>query len=432
VVFSVDLFNEGVDVPSVDTILMLRPTDSPVLFLQQLGRGLRRSKDKSVCTVLDFVGRHCREFRYDRRFRALLGGSRQSVMRQVAEGFPFLPAGCHMELDRVATERVLESIRYAVPRRWRAKADELRSLAADEPSISLGRFLEASGLELDDVYDGRRGWSDLRSAAGLATRSPGPHEESLRKACGRLLHVDDADRIDAWRRWLSADRSPTASSLSIRERRLLKMLLVQMFESVASASRMTLAEGAALLWEHGQVRAELLELLDVLSTRIAHVGIPLAIRADVPLTVHARYTRREVLAACATDDRLKVRPWREGVLYDRGLNADIFVFTLDKTHGQISPTTRYRDYAISRELIHWESQSGTREDSPTGRRYQEHERSGGAVLMFGRISVDERAFNFLGPATYVSHVGEAPMAVTWRLHHPLPGDLFQGFAAAVA
>ena len=77
IVFAVDLFNEGVDLPTVDTLLLLRPTESPTLFLQQLGRGLRKSEGKTVCTVLDFVGLHRREFRYDRRFRALLGGSRR-------------------------------------------------------------------------------------------------------------------------------------------------------------------------------------------------------------------------------------------------------------------------------------------------------------------------------------------------------------------
>lgn len=431
VVFSVDLFNEGVDVPSVDTILMLRPTDSPVLFLQQLGRGLRRSADKSVCTVLDFVAQHRREFRYDRRFRALLGGSRQSVSRQVAEGFPFLPAGCHMELDRVATERVLQSIKYAVPTRWAQKVEELRLLAAEDPSLSLEGFLDASGLELDDVYDGKRGWSDLLAAAGLATHPAGPREDALRKACGRLVHVDDSERIDTWRDWLSAGTPPRVESLGLREQRLLRMLLIQLLDRVVSAD-VTLAEGAQLLWAHPQVRSELVALLNVLARRITHLGIPLAIRPLVPMTIHGQYTRLEIQAAVATGDRVRVRPWREGVLYDQGNDADIFVFTLDKTHGQFSPTTRYRDYAISRELIHWESQSGTREDSPTGRRYRDHARTGGAVLMFGRISVDERAFTFLGPATYVSHVGEAPMAVTWQLQHPLPGDLFQGFAAAVA
>ena len=121
VVFSVDLFNEGVDVPKVDTLLLLRPTDSPLLFLQQLGRGLRRAEGKTVCTVLDFVGHHRKEFRFDRRLRALLPGSRKELIRQVEQGFPFLPAGCDMSLDRIAASIVLDNIRNSVPSRWPAK-----------------------------------------------------------------------------------------------------------------------------------------------------------------------------------------------------------------------------------------------------------------------------------------------------------------------
>jgi superfamily II DNA or RNA helicase len=145
VVFSVDLFNEGVDVPAVDTLLMLRPTESPTLFLQQLGRGLRRYPKKTVCTVLDFVGLHRSEFRFDRKLRALLGGSRSDVASQVEQGFPFLPAGCHMELDRVASEIVLASIRNAVPSRWGAKVEELRSHVQSKPDFTLQSFLDATG-----------------------------------------------------------------------------------------------------------------------------------------------------------------------------------------------------------------------------------------------------------------------------------------------
>ena len=431
VVFSVDLFNEGVDVPSVDALLMLRPTDSPVLFLQQLGRGLRKSADKSVCTVLDFVGQHRREFRYDRRFQALLGGSRAAVSRQVAEGFPFLPAGCHMELDHVATERVLESIKYSVPNRWTEKANELKALAAEKPTITLGEFLRESGLELDDVYTGKYSWSDLRAAAGLGPQVSGDEEEAVRRACGRLLHVDDPERLSRWREWVRADSAPNLASLPLLERRLFRMLLVQMIDQIAESAT-TLEDGGRILWENPEVRAELVELFDVLAERVPHVPIPLSVLPDVPLTVHARYTRLEMLAACGTDDKVKVRSWREGLYYDKALKADLFVFTLDKTSGQFSPTTRYRDYAISRELIHWESQSTTRAESPTGRRYQTHESLGSHILLFARLSAEDRAFYFLGPATYVSHVGELPMAVTWKLHHPLPGDLFQAFAAAVA
>ena len=170
VVFTVDLFNEGVDVPNVDTLLMLRPTDSPTLFLQQLGRGLRKAHGKTVCTVLDFVGTHRKEFRFDRRFRALLGGSRLDVERQVREAFPFLPAGCHLELDALAQEIVLRSIRDAIPSGWRDRCNELRSLG----DVTLAAYMEQTGLDLQDVYAGSHSWTELRRVAGLPVQPPGP------------------------------------------------------------------------------------------------------------------------------------------------------------------------------------------------------------------------------------------------------------------
>lgn len=431
VVFSVDLFNEGVDVPMVDTLLMLRPTESPLLFLQQLGRGLRKSNNKSICTVLDFVGQHRKEFRYDRRFQALLGGSRKSIIQQVESGFPFLPAGCHMDLDPVATQRVIDSIKRSVPTRWAHKAAELASLDRETPGLTLQGFLDASGLDLEDVYSGNRSWSDLRAEAHLAVEPSGAHEEPLRRACGRLLHVDDSDRIASWKGWLELHAPPDVHGLSERDRRSMRMLLSQLLDQVAEKET-TLAEGIILLWQHAQVRQELIDLFDVLAHRIAHVSAPLTVLADVPLRVMARYTRHEILAACGVTKRLSTPTWREGVYFAKHLPADICAFTLDKTSGGFSPTTRYRDYAISRELIHWESQSGIRAASETGLRYQRHAERGSHVLLFARLSADDRAFYFLGPATYVSHEGELPMAITWRLRQPLPGDLFASFAAAVA
>lgn len=431
VLFSVDLFNEGVDVPAVDTLLMLRPTDSPTLFLQQLGRGLRRHRGKSVCTVLDFVGHHRTEFRFDRRFRALLGGTRREVAAQIESGFPFLPAGCHMELDLVARDLVLASVRAAVPARWTAKIEELRSVARGKAEVTLQTFLDASGLELEELYGGHKSWSDLRQDAGLPVREPGPHEATLRRACGRLLHVDDTRRIEGWRRLLLAGSPPDLSSLPVAEQRLLRMLIASVVDKAVAKSA-SLQDGGTLLWQHPQIRLELLELLDVLANRITHLPAALTSHPEVPLSVHARYSRLEILAAFGVGDGARVAPWQTGVYRATEANADLLAFTLDKTTGHFSPTTRYRDYAISRELIHWESQSITRADSDTGLRYQQHEARGSSVMLFARLRTDERAFSFLGPATYVKHEGELPMAVTWRLVHPLPGDLFAAFAAAVA
>ncbi len=173
VVFSVDLFNEGVDVPTADALLMLRPTESPLLFLQQLGRGLRKAPGKAVCTVLDFVGHHRKEFRYDRRFRALLGGTRTDVIRQVEQGFPFLPAGCHMELDRVSSQRVLDSIRNALPDNVTQRADELRELVARQGDVTLAQYLDATGLDVDEVYRGNTTAGRI-SGSGPAWTPPPP------------------------------------------------------------------------------------------------------------------------------------------------------------------------------------------------------------------------------------------------------------------
>jgi hypothetical protein len=188
----------------------------------------------------------------------------------------------------------------------------------------------------------------------------------------------------------------------------------------------------ALLWQHPQVRAELVELIDVLLERVAHLAPPMMVLPDVPLRIHARYTHDEVLAAFANEPLVRMPTWREGVRWERSTRADLLLFTSDKSRRGFSPTTRYRDYAISRELIHWESQSVTRADSPTGRRYQQHGAEGSHVLLFARATADERAFWFLGPARYVIHVRERPMAVTWKLDVPLPGDLLPVLAAAVA
>ncbi|WP_437310913.1 DUF3427 domain-containing protein [Sorangium sp. So ce388] len=440
VVFSVDLFNEGIDVPAVDTLILLRPTDSATLFLQQLGRGLRRSAGKTVCTVLDFVGHHRHEFRFDRRFGALLGGSRSEIAQQIEDGFPFLPAGCHMELDQKASELVLENIRQAVPSGWTAKVEELRRMArGDGGDVSLAQFLEETGLEIEDVYVGPRSWSELREDAGLPLLGAGPHEKALRRACGRLLHVDDFVRIEGYRRLLASEACPDPGAMSERERRLLRMLVATVADRAVEKAN-TLAEACALVWAHPQVRAELVEVLDLLAARVDHVHRALATHPDVPLEVHARYSRIEILAAFGVGVGVgvgggggaKVAPWQTGVYWAKDARADLLAFTLDKTSGQFSPTTRYRDHAISRELIHWESQSSTRAESETGRRYQRHEALGTAVMLFARLRSDERAFWFLGPASYVRHEGELPMAITWRLHHALPGDLFASFAAAVA
>jgi len=426
VVFSVDLFNEGVDVPAVDTLLMLRPTESATIFLQQLGRGLRRAEGKSVCTVLDFIGQHRKEFRFDARYRALLSLSRKDLERGVKDGFTFLPSGCHFSLDRVAQDVVLKSIKNSLPANWRQRVAELNRLISQGYKPRLATYLTESGLDLDDIYRNNRCWSDLLDESGHKTLPGGPHEAVLRKALGRLVHVDDGERLLAYERFSSMPTPPTPDS--DLERTLLRMFVVSLAGQVLKEE--SVEEATALVWGHPQVLAELSELLPLLRDRADHMLVPLPNRPENPLRVHARYTRQEILMAMQQGTGARVPEWREGVRWDAGQNADLFVVTLNKSPKKFSPTTQYRDYAISADLFHWESQSTTSANSPTGQRYQHHATRGSEVFLFARMTGDDRAFWFLGPATYVSHDGEKPMAITWKLTYALPGDLYADFAAA--
>ena len=112
-------------------------------------------------------------------------------------------------------------------------------------------------------------------------------------------------------------------------------------------------------------------VVDLAFENAAHVtlGLPGPLR-DVPLRIHARYQREEVLAALgyASLDR-KPNSFREGVLYLPERDTDAFFVTLQKSEADYSPTTLYRDYPLSQTLFHWESQSTTSVASKTGQRY---------------------------------------------------------------
>jgi hypothetical protein len=206
------------------------------------------------------------------------------------------------------------------------------------------------------------------------------------------------------------------------------MLIASLTSFTASAS---FTEAIEEVWDHPQVRSELVEVLALLSERVPYLEYPLGV-GDVPLMVHSRYTRTEILAAFGVGRGAKPQTWQTGVWWEPDSRTDLFAFTLDKSVGGFSPTTRYRDYAISPELIHWESQSATAADSATGQRYIGHRENATNVVLFARLRASDRAFWCLGPATYVSHEGDRPIAFVWKLRRRLPAELYTSFAAAVS
>jgi hypothetical protein len=437
VLFAVDLFNEGVDVPEIDTVLFLRPTESATVFLQQLGRGLRLVDGKDCLTALDFIGQQHKRFRFELRFRALTGSSRGALKREIEQGFPYLPAGCSIQLDRVATGLVLDNLREAIGARFESLVEEVKALSPKDRTLA--RFLAATGLELEDVYRRRDWtWTGLLRAAGHSTTDPGPSEGELSRGLGRLLHLDDPEWLSYLQTALSSPSPPAVPVLRPNEQRILTALHFALW-SERSARKVSLQASLELLWRHPAVRDELLQLLALLEDRASIVPVPLPKVLEwtfpVPLSVHSTYRLDDILSAFGLLTPDKPHRIREGVKYDQATKSDIFFVTLEKAEKHYSPTTRYRDYAISPQLFHWETQSTTTVASPTGRRYLTHREHGTHVLLFVRQAKKEagqtQPYVFLGPADYVSHTGDRPIAITWRLVVPMPAELFQQARVAV-
>ena len=426
-IFAADLFNEGLDLPDVDTVLFLRPTESATVFLQQLGRGLRRTRMKAVLTVLDFVGYHRKEFRFDQKLRALTGLTRRGLEREIKNGFPFLPSGCQIVMDRQSQTIVLENIRGQIANRWQQIVAELRSYGDQD----LATFLEESGVELSDILRrGQHSWTKLRRDAGLETRVGSSMEAQLLKRIRAFAHVDDRDRGEAYR-WLLSDSAPSYGDLSQAEQRMARMLFFSLWPDGGGHSSFT--EGIAALRRERATRDELSSVVDLSFDAARHHAYELTgALKDVPLRVHARYQREEVLAGLdyASLER-KPNSFREGVLYVPELNVDAFFVTLKKSEADYSPTTMYRDYPISPTLFHWESQSLTSVASKTGQRYVN---GTSHVLLFVREEQKDEfgtaPYLFLGPARYVEHKGEKPIALTWQLEHAMPTDFFTSATVA--
>ncbi|MDO9571861.1 MAG: DUF3427 domain-containing protein [Hydrogenophaga sp.] len=426
---TVDLYNEGIDLPMVDTLLLLRPTQSPVLFQQQIGRGLRLAPGKENCLVLDFVGQHRAEFRFDRLLSSLTGLSRRELVDSVENGFGSLPPGCHIHLQRQTREQVLQGLRSLTSQNWRRLKSELQTYAAlrGRSAIQLADFLHHQALELEDIYrtgtgQGRSGWTSLKRDAGLIVSEPGPEEDYFSRRFGDLLHVDDPRRLDVMA--AVGLRQGSASALHAEDALGMQMLAYQ----IDGRHEQAAGHEAFLerLERHPAITAELVELSALLQARSTLGAHPVPGLEDTPLCLHAGYGAREILTAVGWLTASRRVPFQAGTLSLLSRKTELLFVTLDKSEGY-HDRIAYHDYAISAERFHWQSQNSAGPDTPGGRRYLESATNGWQFQLFVRPRKGE-AYRACGPVTLESAEGARPMSIVWRLQTPLPARLFRAFS----
>lgn len=420
-IFVVDLYNEGVDIPEVDTVLFLRPTESLTIFLQQLGRGLRLAQGKECLTVLDFIGQANKKYNFEEKFAALLSNTEHSVQYEMKKGFVALPKGCYIQLERKASEIILTNIKKSFGDRM-GLITRIESFTEDSgQELTLANFIRYYRLKLGTIY-AKYSFTRLCADAKAIPGFDEPLEETITKAFSRIIAIDSRRWIQFLLRVLPQLETIDIDALSPLEKRMMQMFYVTIWQETAEN------------WDDPRVKKNISdlasckllvkEIIDILEIKYDEVDIidkPVDVGFECPLDLYCTYTRDQILVAM---DFMKPSTVREGVKWLPDKKTDVFFLTLNKSDKDYSPTTMYEDYSINSELFHWQSQSTTSDTSPTGKRYINHVKEGSKVLLFIREfkkdSVGTAPYSFLGTANYLSHTGSRPMNIIWRMDNPIP------------
>ncbi len=422
IIFVVDLYNEGVDIPSVNTVLFLRPTESLTIFLQQLGRGLRLHEKKECLTVLDFIGQANKKYNYEEKFSALLENTKHSVSYELKKGFVSLPKGCYISLEKKASEYVLENIKSSITTR-NGLIPKMASFAEDSgKNLTLGNFLNYYHLDPRFMYK-KVAFFRLCVLAKVEEDFEEPLEKVITKALPKFAAIDSSKFLKFIQKILE-QRSPlNFDRFSLEEQRLLQMFSVTLFmETIDFKKTKKSYENFEQLAKCPRLLAEIKALVEYRLEHLDFVEKEIDFGFHCPIDLHCTHSRDQLLVAC---DFMKPETVREGVKWLSEKKLEILFVTLNKSDKDYSPTTMYNGYAINKNLFHWQSQSTTSETSKTGKRYCHHKAQGEKILLCVRDSKKDAwgntaPYSVLGFVNYLQHSGSQPMNITWHLEEPIP------------
>ena len=428
-----DILNEGIDIPEIDTVLFLRPTESLTVFLQQLGRGLRLADGKTELTVLDFVAQANNKYNYESRFRALIGPSSTTVRQQVANGFTLLPRGCSITMELQAQQFILNNISESIFNLYRLRREVEHFEHETGQPLTLMNFLENFSLDWKLIYKTPGSWTELKRQAGISVNGYNRTKEvvNLENGLTRLYHTNSTDYLLFIQRLIEHDF--TLSVVNKREEVFKRMFYyticydkLPIYNKKYDHSFSNEAEAIQALNNFPYFKEELKTCVELRlsqlfqTTRWVSVG-------DVDLELYGCYSADEIHLMFEGEIR------RGNILGTQYLQekkiALVFVST-NKSDKDYSPSTLYQDYAISEHQFHWQSKHDIRMQSNAGQRIIHQRENGWKFLLFVRDRKRDEfgftnAYFFLGEMDYESSHGECPMNVIWNMKNDIPGNILE-------
>ncbi len=295
--FTVDKLSEGVDVPEVNTVLFLRPTESLTVFLQQLGRGLRHAPGKDCLTVLDLVGQAHRRYRADTKLKALMPRHRYSIDKEVELNFPHLPAGCSIQLDRLSRQYVLENIRENFGRLAVQVPDRLQTFTSETgQELTFGNFIRYHDYD-PEVLLVNESWSGWKARAQMGPIPIDPDLVRLKKTLVRAAFINGPHEVALLREVLGkVSQGAIDDALSLAGDSVMS-IYYRIWGATGNNLGITSVEDAfRRLARNPTILADLDEILSwSLDTTEVSGQIP-ELPFACPLELHAHYSGKEIQA----------------------------------------------------------------------------------------------------------------------------------------
>ena len=418
----VDIFNEGVDIPGIDTVLFLRPTKSLTVFLQQLGRGLRLAPGKDCLTVLDYVAQANKKYSFESRFRALVGKNISNrIEDQIEKGFTYLPRGCAIEMDKLAQQYILDNIQGAIWNSRRLVNEVLHYRQNFKDELTLSNFLAHFNLDPRALYKSTC-WCELLRSGNELSYEDDAYTDIFAKNMWRLVHVNGIGYIRFMQQLI-------ADGFSYEHNKVndiyALMLYYALYGAPLSKSGVgSVDEGLRIFGQHKCFVEELKELLDYIVNNLNVNTRLIPELGGLPLELFGCYSRDEQLIIFGETTDQQMMSERSGVHKINRLNTDLLWVTLNKSDKDFSERTQYNDYAISESLFHWQSKNDESHTN-SGSRYVRQKENHKTFLLFVRENKKDgygltEPYYFLGPVTYMSSQGDQPMSITWEMKYHMP------------
>ncbi|MFK7832459.1 MAG: DUF3427 domain-containing protein [Winogradskyella sp.] len=430
--FVVDMFNEGIDIPEIDTVLFLRPTESLTVFLQQLGRGLRLHDSKDCLTVLDFVGNSKPEYNFESKFRALIGKTNTTVLKEIEDDFPHLPLGCSIILEKKTKETILKNIASATSLNTKNLINKIKGFQHDTNlPLTIGNFSKFYNIPLQSIYK-RGSWKRLSQLAGKIDNFDSENEKAIVSAISnKWLSTNSLSYFSFILKIAKQNFKVKIQELNENEKTMLLMLHHDVWHKVSDFD--SLEKSIHQIGVNSVLVDEIKEVLEFLIEKIDFKELLIKLPYEQPLKLHARYTRDQILCAFRKSNFEKKYLSMEGTVENKDLKTELLFINLVKSEENFSPTTMYNDYAVTDSLFHWQTQNSARPDLGKGLAYIKHKEEEKRILLFVREKPQDEFGNtagyvFIGEGYLKSYSGSKPMSINWKLSEPMPHYLWKDAA----